>query len=135
MYLLENAGTEASMAGRSGLRSKPPQRAFISAALAESYLILASPRGSSSGVSALRVRGVTIQPGRAQEGRDWRGSHRKETAMQHIIALETRSTSELNYMMRDAHERLYAARTGSPEHNLARAAIDMISRSLMQRLG
>ncbi len=55
--------------------------------------------------------------------------------MQHIIALETRSTSELNYMMRDAHERLYAARTGSPEHNLARAAIDMISRSLMQRLG
>lgn len=54
--------------------------------------------------------------------------------MQHIIALETRSTSELNYMMRDAHERLYAARTGSPEHNLARAAIDMISRSLMQRL-
>jgi len=53
--------------------------------------------------------------------------------MQHIAALETRSISELNFMMRDAHERLYAARTGSPEHRLAKAAIDMISLTLMQR--
>ena len=68
-----------------------------------------------------------------QEGRDWRGSHRKEDHMQYIAALETRSISELNFMMRDAHERLYAARTGSPEHRIAKAAIEMISLSLMQR--
>lgn len=54
--------------------------------------------------------------------------------MQHIAALETRSISELNFMMRDAHERLYAARTGSPEHRLARAAIEEITRSLWSRL-
>lgn len=54
--------------------------------------------------------------------------------MQYIAALETRSISELNFMMRDAHDRLYAARTGSPEHRLAKAAIDMISLSLMQRM-
>lgn len=54
--------------------------------------------------------------------------------MQYIAALETRSISELNFMMRDAHDRLYAARTDSPEHRLAKAAIDMISLSLMHRM-
>lgn len=54
--------------------------------------------------------------------------------MHHIAALETRSIAELNFMMRDAHDRLYAARAGSHEHRLAKAAIDMISLSLLQRL-
>jgi hypothetical protein len=58
----------------------------------------------------------------------------RRIAMQHIAALETRSISELNFMMRDAHERLYAARTGSPEHRLAKAAIEEITRSLWARL-
>lgn len=50
--------------------------------------------------------------------------------MQHIIALETRSASELNFMLSDAHRRLYAAQSGSPERRLALAAIDMISLAL-----
>lgn len=85
-------------------------------------------------VAALRVRVVPIQPFERMKAAIGAARTERRIAMQHIAALETRSISELNFMMRDAHDRLYAARTGSHEHRLAKAAIDMISLSLLQRL-
>jgi hypothetical protein len=54
--------------------------------------------------------------------------------MQHIISLETRSISELNFMLRDAHNRLFDSPSGSPDRRLALAAIDMISLALSRAL-